>query len=320
MNIRPLQQGTPEWHAWRQAGVTASEIAVLLGLSPWKTRWQLWAEKSGLRQPDTLDSNPHVRRGRRFEHLLRETVARARGIGLLPVCIEHPAHPVLRASLDGIDPRGRPWELKIPSAGNFESVRRDRLDSAQAQQYLPQIQQQMLCAGASEGWLVFGRLSDTGREARVVDHLALCVPADPTLWERIIEAATAFHEQVRTGRAPEKDPARDLFAPTSAEEARIWAEQADLLIPLLQRKAALEAELAQIRTRIADHAAPVKTILGPHKAGAFAGLRITRTTRQGGVDWRAYMAAKGDDPADAALLAPFRTKGACFHQLTVLRD
>ena len=42
MRVVDLKQRTPEWHAWRNAGVTASEATVLLG-SPYKTPWRLWA-------------------------------------------------------------------------------------------------------------------------------------------------------------------------------------------------------------------------------------------------------------------------------------
>ena len=62
-----LEQRSKEWRDWRRCGVTASDAAVILpkrvGQSPYKSRWQLWAEKSGvLKEPD-LSSNPHVQRG-----------------------------------------------------------------------------------------------------------------------------------------------------------------------------------------------------------------------------------------------------------------
>ena len=47
MKVVDLNQRSEEWLQWRSKGVTASDIPIILGLSPYKTRWQLWAEKVG---------------------------------------------------------------------------------------------------------------------------------------------------------------------------------------------------------------------------------------------------------------------------------
>ena len=43
MKIIDVAQRTPEWDRWRAQGITASESAVILGRSPYKTLWRLWA-------------------------------------------------------------------------------------------------------------------------------------------------------------------------------------------------------------------------------------------------------------------------------------
>ena len=63
MNIINLSQGEPTWLAWRQQGVTASDAAVVLNQSPYKTRWRLWAEKTGFTKEAKVDNNPWVRQG-----------------------------------------------------------------------------------------------------------------------------------------------------------------------------------------------------------------------------------------------------------------
>ena len=37
-----------QWLAERVTGVGGSDAAVVLGMSPWKSRYELWAEKSGM--------------------------------------------------------------------------------------------------------------------------------------------------------------------------------------------------------------------------------------------------------------------------------
>ncbi|WP_407080697.1 YqaJ viral recombinase family protein [Enterobacter hormaechei] len=46
---------------WRRQGVTATDAAILLNRSPYKTRWRLWAEKTGYAREVDLSLNPLVR-------------------------------------------------------------------------------------------------------------------------------------------------------------------------------------------------------------------------------------------------------------------
>lgn len=47
MKIVNLSQREEDWLDWRRQGVTATDAAILLNRSPYKTRWRLWAEKTG---------------------------------------------------------------------------------------------------------------------------------------------------------------------------------------------------------------------------------------------------------------------------------
>ena len=63
------EQRSPEWFALRADGITATEAAVIAGLSPYKTPYALWAEKRGAYTPDPV--GPAAVRG----ILLESTVA-----------------------------------------------------------------------------------------------------------------------------------------------------------------------------------------------------------------------------------------------------
>lgn len=58
--------GTSEWHELRTDALGGSDVAVALGLSPWRSAYSLWAEKTGRVIPDALDSDP-VRLGQLLE-------------------------------------------------------------------------------------------------------------------------------------------------------------------------------------------------------------------------------------------------------------
>jgi putative phage-type endonuclease len=44
-----VKPGTQQWHAWRAAGITASDTAGILGLSPWTSPYDLWWAKKARR-------------------------------------------------------------------------------------------------------------------------------------------------------------------------------------------------------------------------------------------------------------------------------
>lgn len=59
-----------EWLAQRMHGIGASEVAAVVGLSPWETPYQLWRRKLGLDPP--LEENSAMKLG----HYLEDAVAR----------------------------------------------------------------------------------------------------------------------------------------------------------------------------------------------------------------------------------------------------
>ncbi|MEA1053321.1 YqaJ viral recombinase family protein [Lamprobacter modestohalophilus] len=61
MKLIDVAQRSDAWQAWRAQGITASETPVILGHSPYKTPWRLWAERTGLaRTADLSNNNPHA--------------------------------------------------------------------------------------------------------------------------------------------------------------------------------------------------------------------------------------------------------------------
>jgi len=93
MNVINVSQRTPEWSAWRADGVTASEAAVILGRSPYKTPWRLWAERTGVAVAEDLSSKPCVQRGVALEDQARQSFEDRHSTLLLPLCVQSDEHP-----------------------------------------------------------------------------------------------------------------------------------------------------------------------------------------------------------------------------------
>jgi putative phage-type endonuclease len=91
--------GSPEWHAARMAGVGGSEIAAVMGLSPYESRFSLWHRKRGHLGP--VEENPQMYWGRKLEP---------------PVCDEFASRrPTWRiVAAPTFAGTGRPWQIANP--------------------------------------------------------------------------------------------------------------------------------------------------------------------------------------------------------------
>lgn len=96
---------SPEWYEVRRSGVAASEVAAILGLSPYQSRFDLWWEKRTGEQSEA--ENRAMRRGRRYEALILEDFAD-----------EHPEFYVNGSvTVQNIE---RPWQLATPDGLAYE--------------------------------------------------------------------------------------------------------------------------------------------------------------------------------------------------------
>ncbi|MGH8867109.1 MAG: YqaJ viral recombinase family protein [Actinomycetes bacterium] len=99
---------TSEWHELRRTGVTASEIAGVLGLAPdsWLSPFSLYWRKKGA-VPDVIETES-MRWGKRLEAPVADEFAD-----------RHPEFQVIETGL--VRNRERPWQLATPDRLLFES-------------------------------------------------------------------------------------------------------------------------------------------------------------------------------------------------------
>jgi putative phage-type endonuclease len=136
MEILEMEQGTPEWHALRKTKITATDAAVIMGVSPWKTKLQLYNEKIS-DDVKPLYMNPAMERGIELEPLARELFNIKTGWNMQPVII---VNDWLMASLDGRDEdSGTILEIKCPGVKDHALAESGKIP----EYYLPQLQHQM---------------------------------------------------------------------------------------------------------------------------------------------------------------------------------
>jgi putative phage-type endonuclease len=134
------QQGSPEWLEYRRNKIGASDAAAIMGISPYRTAYELWEEKTGRREPPP--TNPAMRRGNELEPMIREYYQELTGHTFLPHVATHPEIDFLIASLDGISFCGtKILEIKTCNADVFQQAK----DQVVVPHYYAQIQHQFAC-------------------------------------------------------------------------------------------------------------------------------------------------------------------------------
>jgi putative phage-type endonuclease len=307
MKVIDIRQRSPEWHQWRNSGVSASEADIVLGISPYATPYRLYAEKKGILIPENLDRNPHVQRGVRIEPIARRAFEQRHNKDfILPLCGQSEDYPFLRASFDGVDDDGIPSEFKAPTEENFNDAKQNGIRSTIYQRYYPQVQHQICVAGVDRGWLTFHY------KDQFIDFLVM---RDEPFIKRLVLAAHDFAILLRTNTPPLKDPQRDLYLP-EGDELASW-ENLALSCHVLQRQ--IDESKALI-AKLSEEQAPLKAqlmaMMGDYAEAETAGIKLTLYAQKGGIDYKRALElmCPNLDPDD---LESFRRPSSSRSRMTI---
>lgn len=128
MKVVQLVQGTFEWHKWRREGIGGSDAPALLGVSPYKTRRQLYFEKvEGIEEEISPDKEFIFAKGHRVEGLIRKEFADLVGVEIIPICVEHSSESFRRGSLDGYHANQGDFEAKLVGQAVLSSARKGEI-------------------------------------------------------------------------------------------------------------------------------------------------------------------------------------------------
>ena len=279
MKLVNVSQRTPEWQRWRAQGISASEVGIIMGRSPYKTPWRLWAEKTGRVRPQNLDNHPLIRIGIDSEPLAIQRFEKKHGGLLLPVCGESEQYPLLRASFDGLSEANEPVEVKCPHENTFLEVLLNREQASAYRLYWCQVQQQLLVADAQRGFLFFYH---QGQEVEFE------IVRDEAFLAELITSAEAFWLAVTSDKAPVQDPERDLYLP-EGETIGQWQSLAANYRQNAVKQAALKTQLKALDHQQTDIEENLVGLMGTFMAAEHSGLRVNRFQVQGSIDYKALL-------------------------------
>ncbi len=138
-----MEQNSDAWTEWRKQGIGASDAPVIMGVSPWKTPYELWEEKTGRA---TKPVNEWItRKGNNLEPVARAHFEFMHGFEMHPLLAQHYQCPILRASMDGFNrERNVGLEIKFSGKADFAGA----IDGRIPDKYFPQLQHQLIVSGA----------------------------------------------------------------------------------------------------------------------------------------------------------------------------
>ena len=182
-----------DWLEKRRQGIGASDIAAVMGLSPWSTPLQVWVSKTVDDVPE-VEQSEDMKWGLRMESAILDEFEQRHG---------QPAtdRGTLWRNTD------RPWMLATPDGMTYTNTDDGWLavvdakktdswswDDGIPQQYLIQVQWQMAVTGAPQAYLV---ALHRGRRLEIYP-----ITADPELQQELIEAGEHFWTYVESETPP----------------------------------------------------------------------------------------------------------------------
>ena len=174
--------------------------------------------------------------------------------------------------------------------------------------YWPQVQSQLYVTEADKGWLVFYQGPGVRHEFEVGRD-------DGFIDDQLVPAMLQFWELVQTRKAPDLDPARDLFIPAGPVHDA-WCLLAGEYRKLAPEHKALEAKAKAKKARLDAIRDELTGMMGEFMLAETAGVRVARFNKAGAVDWKQLVADRVPDIDDTEI-ETYRKAGSMQARVTV---
>lgn len=281
-----------EWHDWRSQGLGASEVAGVIGESPWASPWSVWASKVGLTKPDD-NGTDSMQFGTDLEPVIAEWFRRSTGLyvaGEQTWCA-HQKYAWARATVDGFVVE-RTDAMLTDALGVFEAKYTAEAPWDEVPyHYFVQVQWQMFVTDTPHAWIACMHLPFGRPTFRVYD-----VARDTGTIESLFARCEAFwNDHVVTGDPPDTDAhpstsaaIREVYDADSVEPpdaVDLDEETRDAVIQLRN----LKRTVRDLEDGIAECENAVKAALGTHVEGWWNGVRL--------VSWKPQTAHRLDGTA-----------------------
>jgi len=205
VKIQELQQGSPEWLAYRVGHFNASDAPAMLGVSPYKTRDQLLREMhTGIAEAVDAGQQKRFDNGHRLEALARPHAEKIVGEDLYPVT---GSNGRLSASFDGLTlDETRGFEHKALNAelrAAFRAIADGDGTEALPLHYRVQMEQQIYVCGGDRVLFV---ASEFDADGNLVEMHYVWYEPDAELRAQILRGWDQFAADLAAYKLPEPEP------------------------------------------------------------------------------------------------------------------
>lgn len=249
-----------EWLDERQRGIGGSDAATICGLNDYCSPYELWCDKA--LGPSGDDDNEAAFWGRTLEPVVLNETARRENLDIVPVpaILAHPLRPWQMANIDGtaLDLTGR-----RPGPGVYEGKTAGLWSASQwADDQVPEryvIQGMHYLAVTGWDWVAFSCL--IGGQRLVTRY----VERDTELIDQLIELEARFWQQVQDHTPPTPDGSKactEFLNNVAATTGKTITVDADIVQPLIARRAAAKAVIAEAEAEQAAVENQLRALLG----------------------------------------------------------
>ena len=269
-----MRQNTVEWEKWRLTGIGSSDAPIIMGVSEYKTPYELWLERLNLIPRPAGNFGQEL--GHRYEEDARAIAEEYYATVFEPVLVRSEDYPFMTASLDGAElsvlrkpPSGLILELKL----NNEDRHSEATVGAVPETHHWQLVHQMIAAGVGQAIYGSYHLKPDAMRVDPADMRFVLVDLRQEDAERLIQAEGEFIECLRTETPPAK-----LEHDLEWREDAAWRREARRWLKQKERLERESAKLKKIEERLRETAG---------NRGAFgAGIRLKPTVRRGSVQYQ----------------------------------
>lgn len=185
-----LTQGSQEWLDFRRDKIGGSDIAVVMEASPYKSAFQLWQEKKGLKDPPPM--NDAMRLGVELEPIARKAYEFESGNEMQPSVHIHDYFTQFMASLDGINFDGN----KITEIKCGKKAYQQALVGIIDETYKMQCQWNMGVSGAKKcDFYAYDTVNRSGGKIITLDF-------NPSFFQKMVKKAEEFIESLSKDAPP----------------------------------------------------------------------------------------------------------------------
>lgn len=259
---------TEQWHEKRRKGIGGSDVAPILGISPWRTPYEVWEEKLSLRE--SQETTPEMQYGLMMEPVIRQWYSNETGLSVrVPKeIIVHPEFDFIVANVDGLTDNERVLEIKTSrSSKGWGEPGTDEIP----EYYRTQVEHYMIVTGYV--------LADVVVSISGSMPVIYTVEADSELQDIILEKEKEFWTLVETRTPPEHLTYSDLISKFQKSRAQTVLADSDCLAAIMQLKE-LNEFLKREQEQVEHLKSIIMTTLGENDTLVDADGRVLATWKQ----------------------------------------